>query len=327
MIDLKSLILAKKMFGGGSSGGVTTKEVDILTEQTLGFKSDSSLGGVYSTSLVESAGQTVFELIDGEKYIVEWDGEKYQCTASPFSMEGLSGFAIGNWGIVGEENTGEPFVIGYIPVHPVANTKVNLIVSSDTEASHKIRIYQVEEATALFPQSKSVNLAMAEGNQTITPDEGYVLSEVTVNKPDTLIPENIAEGIDIGGVIGSLVAGGNNMRIASGKTESYGVYSFQHNLGVVPDVIIFFGPSLSGNYLRTAFGISSKLNSLININNYMQSYTYVKSGATTTSFDKACITLTSGFIRNANETSFDLNSNIASTASNMYWIAIGGLTE
>lgn len=57
-------------------------------------------------------------------------------------------------------------------------------------------------------QAKTVDLSMASGDQVITPDEGYSLSEVTVTKPATLIPENIKKDVDIGGVVGTMEGGG-----------------------------------------------------------------------------------------------------------------------
>lgn len=53
-------------------------------------------------------------------------------------------------------------------------------------------------------QEKTVDLAMASGDQTITPASGKVLSSVVVKKPATLAVGNIKKGIDIGGVIGTL---------------------------------------------------------------------------------------------------------------------------
>jgi len=59
-------------------------------------------------------------------------------------------------------------------------------------------------------QTKTVALNMANGDQVITPDTGYVLSQVTVEKPATLIPANIVNGVTIGGVTGTASSGGGS---------------------------------------------------------------------------------------------------------------------
>lgn len=53
-------------------------------------------------------------------------------------------------------------------------------------------------------QAKTVDLAMASGNQVVSPDSGNVLSSVTITKPTTLVASNIKKGVTIGGVAGSL---------------------------------------------------------------------------------------------------------------------------
>lgn len=53
-------------------------------------------------------------------------------------------------------------------------------------------------------EEKSVALDMLSGNQIIIPTENKVLSKVTIEKPSTLISDNIKNGVDIGGVIGTL---------------------------------------------------------------------------------------------------------------------------
>lgn len=74
------------------------------------------------------------------------------------------------------------------------------------DAENNIWIEQ-EGATPVQPakpeQAKTVDLAMATGNQTVLPDEGKTLSSVTINKPATMIPGNIKKDINIGGVIGT----------------------------------------------------------------------------------------------------------------------------
>lgn len=52
-------------------------------------------------------------------------------------------------------------------------------------------------------QPKTVDLAMASGNQIVSPDSGKVLSSVTITKPTTLVASNIKKGVTIGGVAGS----------------------------------------------------------------------------------------------------------------------------
>ena len=54
-------------------------------------------------------------------------------------------------------------------------------------------------------QEKTVNdLLLVHGNQTIVPDVGKTLSKVIINKPDTLIAENVKKDVTIAGVVGTL---------------------------------------------------------------------------------------------------------------------------
>lgn len=53
-------------------------------------------------------------------------------------------------------------------------------------------------------EEKTVDLAMALGNQTINPTSGKTLSQVVVKKPATMLPENIKKDVNIGGVTGTL---------------------------------------------------------------------------------------------------------------------------
>lgn len=77
-------------------------------------------------------------------------------------------------------------------------------------------------------QSKTVDLAMASGNQTIIPDSGKTLSQVTITKPTTMVPENIKKDINIGGVVGALESG------EATKTETW---ILNENLRPVEDTI------------------------------------------------------------------------------------------
>ena len=58
-------------------------------------------------------------------------------------------------------------------------------------------------------QTKTVEFNPGSANNiTVTPNAGYVLSSVQVNKPTTMIPSNIKSGVNIGGVVGTYEAGG-----------------------------------------------------------------------------------------------------------------------
>lgn len=58
-------------------------------------------------------------------------------------------------------------------------------------------------------QEKTVELALAGGDQIVLPDADFSLSKVTISKPDTLKASNIKFGVNIAGIVGSLVTGAN----------------------------------------------------------------------------------------------------------------------
>lgn len=83
-------------------------------------------------------------------------------------------------------------------------------------------------------QTKTVDLNMSSGNQTISPDSGKVLSKVTVTKPTTLIPGNIKKDVNIGGVVGTYegsgsTGGGGETWVLNYKYVDTGVTSFSCN--------------------------------------------------------------------------------------------------
>lgn len=123
--------------GGGAS---VSTETEIFGEQAVEFQADSSLGGLYSKGYYEAEGDVVFQLIAGETYFVEWDGETYECVAAAGTLGTANGIYIGNLSIAGlEGDTGEPFLVA-----DAVNTETafNMLISNDTEASHTVRIYQ-----------------------------------------------------------------------------------------------------------------------------------------------------------------------------------------
>lgn len=69
-------------------------------------------------------------------------------------------------------------------------------------------------------QTKTVELNMSTGNQVITPDSNKVLTEVTINKPDTFIESNIKADISIGRITGTFTSDADAVAsdIIKGKT-------------------------------------------------------------------------------------------------------------
>lgn len=92
--------------------------------------------------------------------------------------------------------------------------------------------------------SETVALDFSGGDMTITPAAGQVLSGLTIPKPETLIPENIKEGVNIAGILGTLATGGGGgsakVAFSTFPTLAAGLKTveFAHDLGTVPDLVV-----------------------------------------------------------------------------------------
>lgn len=179
----------------------------------------------------------------------------------------------------------------------------------------------------------TVDLNMANGDQVIIPTaDGKVISQVTITKPETLIPENIAEGVDIGGLIGAF-KGGSSLKIATGTTSATGAnVVIEHGLGVLPD-FIYFGTSNSTQGTRKflcAYGFSAAFRELTGNTLWGR---YIVAENTNFSQDTNPViesTASSKGIFKATEMTFTVagNSNypVSTLLGNNHWVAIAGLT-
>lgn len=129
------------------------------------------------------------------------------------NIGGRVGTFIGNQQSVGAtldftENpqTIKPTLTDYL-MNEVTVSKPDTLIPENIKSG--INIAQIVGTyTGAESEEVTTNLNMSDGNQVITPSSGKVFSKVTVTKPDTMLPENIKNGINIGGVVGTLVSGG-----------------------------------------------------------------------------------------------------------------------
>ena len=149
------------------------------------------------------------------------------------------------------KNGGKPEQTKTVEFNP--GSANNITIAPD--AGYVLSSVQVNKPTTMIPNNikKDVNIGGVvgtfEGNPKpeqskmldfnpgsaksikITPDEGYVLSDVIVGKPKTMIPGNIKKGVDIGGVIGTY----------EGSTVSKGLIFKNYNSSGYPTVASFEG--------------------------------------------------------------------------------------
>lgn len=136
-MSLHDALLAKAFGGGTGGGGGGSASIDVTAEvgQTIIVKEVDASGKptawesaeyqprthyktteylIPETTIEGSSFETLAPalLVEGETYIVNWNGVDYTCTAFGVSMDGVNAVFIGNAIILGGDNTGEPFVIG-----------------------------------------------------------------------------------------------------------------------------------------------------------------------------------------------------------------------
>lgn len=217
--------------------------------------------------------------------------------------------------------------------------KSAVIKKPDTLVAENIKsgvsVAGVEGALIGDGEEVTVALDMSDGDMVIEPTDGKLFSSVTVEKPDTLIPENIAEGVDIAGIIGTLVAGGGDggdKKVAIGTFLGTGTEAniINHNLGVIPDLffLTYISNSVPSGSIYVGYGMSSKLKNTysayrgIRVLYGSNGYNVYETSSTIedTSSNKK--------IYNATENTIKVGNYEMKLGKNtLYmWIAIGGLT-
>lgn len=88
----------------------------------------------------------------------------------------------------------------------------------------------------LATEERTVELSMPSGNQVILPTSGKGMRKVTIQKPDTLLSENIKKDVVIGGVTGGLEAPPTGPYIEYTSLDSSGrVFTAKFRGTIVPE--------------------------------------------------------------------------------------------
>lgn len=175
MSNLTDALIAAKLVGGngGSGGGsglpeIRTETVEIVPQTTVAFSDAGS--GMYTAP-------TDFVATSGSTYTVTWDEADYECT--PLVMGGQ--YALGNMGILGGEDTGEPFLL-------TNAFGGNSWVTQSTAATHVCKIVGLAQTPA-----DGSALVVVGGEWTVQDGYGYTKDSVVTPIESKYIPSTIRE--------------------------------------------------------------------------------------------------------------------------------------
>ena len=327
-----------------------------IRDPLTGFTLDSTYG--YLATIVNPS----FSLISGRTYTVVWDNPDapYTVTAFDMTVPGLGTFVvIGNGSILGYPGNNEPFAIA------VNSELAHFLAFTDSASSHavciglndievegpgiilldhsaeptnhgfpeRLRVDTTEGGTTeyvhevLVPEVEAVTVEpdFSGGDMVVVPGEGKAFGAVTIPAPDTLIPENIAEGVNIAGIVGALAAGGGAV-IKWGQLpkNSSTTKTIEHGLGVVPDFFAFFATTttLNSGLFGAGYGFSEAAAALAKTAAYYRVFGIVSGGSAPSN---TYITDSNTFAAVSNATDTTININECGNTL-YYWIAIGGIT-
>lgn len=156
----------------------------------------------------------------GETYTVTWNGTEYVCVAA--EVDGLVLF--GNAMVTGGEDDGVPFACQFVSSE-LTGGDAQLIIMSMYDTTDVTYTVGISQKTREDVETAEVELALADGDQEVTPSTSdKVLTKVTIKKPESLVPENIAKDVEIAGVVGTMAAGGGAGGVGPCMFTKTGIY-------------------------------------------------------------------------------------------------------
>ena len=229
-----------------------------------------------------------FALEPGQTYAVQWGENLFENLSVIDAGSVIPGaLAIGNGSGFELPGNNEPFGIAYfandtggeivvffldgnvsqtITVYQGADTPIVLKDRTGTgieyEGVEGVRVFDKDGNAHVFvppveTEEKTVELDFSGGAMEVTPTAGKLLSKVDIPVPENLLPENIAEGVSIAGIVGALTSGkGAKFSFGSYKaTAERGTMTIKHNLGVIPDIVLMWcaGSTAAGAVYILAF--------------------------------------------------------------------------
>lgn len=208
-----------------------------------------------------------------------------------------------------------------------------------------VKLQTVDGGTQKFlpgeAQEKTVKLDFSAGDMEVVPDDGMLLTKVGISKPANLIPANIAEGVNIAGIVGALTAGSGGGRAAIAANGSFTAtgtsITIEHGLGVVPDMVVvqisnvapangtpYFVVQLHSEF-AAQYGLDKSLWGMYQFNNY------ITPTGSTSGIEEESSTIFVGLkICDATAESFTVNAGTYtpfSSANKYNWYACGGLMD
>ena len=106
---------------------------------------------------------------------------------------------------VPKDATADTFVGAYelIAESPIRELMVTPTEEEQVFEEERVDGYKPVIVKSIQAVSETVDLIFADGNQVITPYSGTYIKQVTINKPETLIPTNIKSEVTIAGITGT----------------------------------------------------------------------------------------------------------------------------